>query len=267
MQTKQWLRRHEIRVSKRLGQHFLIDADVFEQLIKSAQLSADDRVLEIGTGTGELTKRLAEHVQHVYSIERDEGLYKILTQELGINEKISLIKGDAVKIDWPPSSKLVANLPFSISSPVLFRFFDSDIPVAVLMFQKEFADRLVAKPGTKQYGRLTVMAALTITVELLNYIEPESFYPTPAVSSALVRIHRRVKPAFTVQDAKFFAQLTGLLFNQRRKKIRTPLKAFLGKDEYQKIQDKLRWQDQRVEELTPQQIAWIANIISEEKRP
>lgn len=266
-QTKQWLRTHKIRVSKRLGQHFLIDEEVFDQLIKYAQLSADDRVLEIGTGTGELTKRLAEHVQRVYTIERDEGLYEILAQELGTNAKISLIKGDAVKVNWPPSSKLVANLPFSISSPVLFRFFDSNIPVAVLMFQKEFADRLIAKSGTKQYGRLSVMAALTTKVELLRNIEPKSFYPIPAVSSALVRIHRRAKPAFKVHDVDFFAQLTGLLFNQRRKKIRTPLKAFLGKDKYQKMQDRLRWQDQRVEELTPQQIAWLANIISEEKRP
>lgn len=263
--TQQWLKTHDIRVSKRLGQHFLINERVLERIIETANLSLDDRILEIGTGNGTLTQALADHVQQVYTIEKDMKLVEILSQELESNKRIQVIQGDAVKIEWPQSDKLIANLPYSISSPVLFKFFDSNIPMAVLMLQKEFGERLTATPGSKQYGRLTVMAAYHATVELLELVAPESFYPPPAVSSALVRIHPCSQPSLVVKDVVLFGQVTTVLFNQRRKKIRTPLKSFLGQHEFQQIQNKIPWLDQRVEELGPDQIAKISNIIYEER--
>ena len=133
------------------------------------------------------------------------------------------------------------------------------------MLQKEFGERLTATPGSKQYGRLTVMAAFHATVELLELVAPESFYPPPAVSSALVRIHRCSQPSLVVKDVVLFGQVTTVLFNQRRKKIRTPLKSFLGQHDFQQIQNKIPWLDQRVEELGPDQIAEISNIIYEER--
>lgn len=262
--TKEWLKTHKIRVTKRLGQHFLIDATILPQIIEYANLSSNECILEIGTGNGALTHILANKVQHVYTIEKDKGLYQILVSELESNKRITLIHGDAVKIDWPKTNKLVANLPYNISSPVLFKFFESNIPMAVIMLQKEFAERLTAEPNSKQYGRLTVMAAYHANIELLQYIAPESFYPPPAVDSALVRIHRRITPPFLVKDRNLFAQLTTAFFNQRRKKIRTPLKSFLGHNQFQQFQDKIPWLDQRVEELSPEQIAEIANIITED---
>lgn len=264
--TKQWLKTHNIRVSKRLGQHFLVNERVLERIIETANLSLDDRILEIGTGNGTLTQALVDHVQQVYTIEKDMKLFRILSQELESNQRIQVIQGDAVKIEWPQSDKLIANLPYSISSPVLFKFFKSNIPMAVLMLQREFGERLIATPGTKQYGRLTVMATYYAAVELLELVTPESFYPSPEVSSALVRIHRRSQPIFAVKDVNLFGQITTVLFNQRRKKIRTPLKSFLGQHDFQQLQDKIPWLNQRVEELEPDKIAEISNIIYEERQ-
>lgn len=263
--TQQWLKTHNVRVSKRLGQHFLINERVLERIIEVANLSLDDRILEIGTGNGTLTQALADHVRQVYTIEKDVKLFRILSQELESNQHIQVIQGDAVKVEWPQSDKLVANLPYSISSPVLFKFFESNIPIAVLMLQREFGERLTATPGTKQYGRLTVMTAYYATVELLELVTPESFYPPPEVSSALVRIHRRSQPSFVVKDVNLFGQITTVLFNQRRKKIRTPLKSFLGQHDFQQLQEKIPWLEQRVEELEPDKIAEISNIIHEER--
>ncbi len=262
----QWLKTHDIRVSKRLGQHFLVNEEVLERIIEYAELSINDRVLEIGTGNGVLTQALAEHVHQVYTIEKDTKLFQILSEELKSDKRIQLIQGDATTIEWPQCDKLVANLPYTISSPVLFKFFESNIPTAVVMLQKEFGDRLVAQPKSKQYGRLTVMAAYHATVELIAVVAPDSFYPPPAVASALVWIQKNLEPTFTVKDSVLFGETVTALFNQRRKKIRTPLKAFLGKREFQRIQARIPWLDQRVEELEPEQIAKISNIIYEERR-
>ena len=261
--TQQWLKTHNVRVSKRLGQHFLVNERVLERIIETADLSLDDRILEIGTGNGTLTQALADHVQQVYTIEKDMNLFRILSQELESNQRIQVIQGDAVKIEWPQSDKLIANLPYGISSPVLFRFFESNIPMAVLMLQREFGERLTATSGSKKYGRLTVMAAYYAAVELLELVTPESFYPPPEVSSALVRIHQYSQPTFPVKDVSLFGQITTVLFNQRRKKIRTPLKSFLGKHDFQQIQAKIPWLDKRAEELDPEQIAEVSNIIYE----
>lgn len=268
--TQKWLQFHGVRVSKRLGQHFLVNERILERIIEYSQLSKEDVVLEIGTGNGALTQRLAEYAKRIYSIEKDPQLFRILKDELAPHPEITLLEGDAVKITWPDATKLVANLPYNISSPVLFRFFDGTIPMAVLMLQKEFAERLTAKPGSKQYGRLTVMSAYHGSVELLEYISPKCFYPAPAVSSALIRLHLHPQPVFQVQDIQLFTELTTALFGQRRKKIRTPLKAFLNSLSIlpvtqNQILNSIPWLDQRVEDLTPQEIAKIANTIFEEQ--
>ncbi len=263
--TIHWLKKHDIRVSKELGQHFLVDEKMLNRIIEHSNLSLDEQILEIGTGTGILTQAIADHVQRVYTIEKDTRLYQILSEELMANTQIQFILGDATKIDWPSCDKLIANLPYAISSPILFKFFESKIPSAILMLQKEFGERLTAQPGSKQYGRLTVMASYYAEIELLEVVATESFYPPPAVASVLVRITRKFQPPFEVKDSDLLAQVVTVLFNQRRKKIRTPLKAFLCNDEFQQIQAKIPWLDRRVEELSPEQIADISNIIYEER--
>lgn len=262
-QTKIWLKKHQIHVSKRLGQHFLINEAILERILQYADLKSNDKVLEIGTGTGVLTRALAGHSEHVFSIEQDSNLHGILSEEFASNPSVTLIHGDAVKLAWPPCDKLVANLPYSISSPVLFRFYSSEIPSAVLMLQKEFADRLSAQPGSKQYGRLTVMTAYQASVELLEVVPPDSFHPPPKVSSAVVRLERRTQAPFLVKDLDLFSRVTAVLFNQRRKKIRTPLQSLIGKTKFTELQNILTGLDHRVEELSPEQIAYLSNILYE----
>ena len=269
-QTKEWLQIHGITITKRLGQHFLIDEHILERIINHADIASNEVILEIGAGIGTLTKALVQGAQQVVTIEKDPMLCQALEKEFESNPQIKIIKGDALKIEWPHCDKLVANLPYTISSPVIFRFLSTQLPQAILMLQQEFAQRLAANVGSKTYGRLTVMVNYTAKVELLEKVAPDCFYPQPAVSSALVRIVRRKVPAFTVTDYSIFSQLVTVLFNQRRKKIRTPLKTFLKRlalqpSDIKTVWQRVRWLDLRAEELTPAQIAEIANIISEER--
>ena len=267
--TRRWLQRHGLTISRERGQHFLICEQVLHNIIDHASISPSDVILEIGAGIGTLTTALAQRAGHVFSIEKDEKLYKTLKAELDNHPRITLIRGDAVKIEWPSCDKLVANLPYTISSPVLFRFLTATkIPLAVLMLQREFANRLTAKAGTKEYGRLTVMTYYLATVKLIEYVEPSCFYPRPQVTSALVRIDRRPKPAFDVSDFNLFFQLVKVLFGQRRKKIRTPLRTLLHdlklpSDRVNDILMQVPWVDKRAEQLTPEQLATIANLICE----
>lgn len=264
--TRSWLRTRGITATKRLGQHFLINEQVLSRTLDYAALKPNDIVLEIGAGIGTLTLALAEHVQHVYAIEKDTLLFNALQKEFERITNVTIIHGDAVQEKWPATTKLVANLPFGISSPILFKFLSSEIRTAVLMLQREFAERLTASSGSKAYGRLTVMAIYTAQFEILEHVESSCFHPPPEVTSALVRIRRRAEPAFSVIDSSLFAKLVASLFNQRRKKIRTPLTAFLKErklepDIIEEIKCRIPWLDQRVEELEPEEIAEIANII------
>lgn len=265
-QTRRWLRTRGITTTKRLGQHFLISEQVLSRTLDYADLNPTDTVLEIGAGIGTLTRALAELVQHVYAIEKDPVLHNALQKEFEGTTNITFIRGDAVKEEWPSATKLVANLPFGISSPILFKFLPSGIKTAILMLQREFAERLIASAGSKTYGRLTVMAAYKSSSEILEYVAPNCFHPPPEVTSALVRIRLRTKPAFTVMDDSLFTKLVISLFNQRRKKIRTPLTALLQERKLkpniiEEIKRKIPWLDHRVEELNPEEIAEIANII------
>jgi len=268
-QTLRWLQTHGIALSKRLGQHFLVDETILAHIVNHAQIRSTDTVLEIGPGAGTLTRALAQRAQHVTAIEKDTRLFRALQSEMGANPRLTILRGDALRIDWPSCTKLVANLPYGISSPVIFRFLDSGIPFAVLMLQQEFAERLVAPVGTKDYGRLTVMVDYLAAVELLEELESKCFYPEPAVGSALVRGTRRKTPAFALADPALFAQLVAALFAQRRKKSRTPLSAFLQRKgltsaRLQSVLGRISCLDKRAEELSPQQLAQIANTVHEE---
>lgn len=267
--TRLWLRNHNITAIKRLGQHFLIDEQILNRILEYADIGSNDIVLEIGSGIGTLTKVLAQRAKQVFAIEKDAKLCNALLDEFSQNPKIRIIEGDAVKVEWPNCNKLVANLPYAISSPIIFRFLETQLPVAVLMVQQEFARRLSAKVGTKEFGRLTVMADYAATVDFLEQVDSTSFYPKPAVTSAIVRINRRLNPPYKIADYTLYANLVTALFSQRRKKIRTPLKSFLHNLKLKQscidaIQEQISLSEFRVEQLSPKQLAEISNIIHEE---
>lgn len=243
---------------QRLGQHFLIDASVAEREITYAQVTKNDVVLEIGPGKGIITCALAKKAKQVIAIEIDPHLVDQLQPLLPDN--VTLICDDALTVDFntlPRFTKIVSNLPFEISSPLIFKFLKSRFSVAVLIYQKDFAERLVAYPGTKEYSRLTVGVSYKARCRILEIVPRESFSPPPKVDSAVVELIPYEKPRFTVKNEELFFELTKQLFNHRRKKIRSTLKTLYGDI------DSLPHLDKRVEELSPEQIGALSDLLSQ----
>jgi len=238
----------------RFGQHFLNDESVAQREIAYAEITKNDVVLEIGPGKGMITSLLAKKAKQVIAIEIDTRLAEELRSR--IPENVTLICKDALTVDFhslPRFNKIVSNLPFKISSPIMFKFLQSTFSVAVLIFQKDFADRLVASPGTKDYSRLTVGVSYKARCRILETVPRNCFSPQPKVDSAIVELIPYQKPSFTVEDEQFFFDLTKQLFTHRRKKIRYTIKSLYGNIE------QLPFLDQRVEELTPEQIGHLSD--------
>ena len=241
----------------KLGQNFLIDPRTAEREIRYAEVNKEDTVLEIGPGNGIITQKLAEKAKQVIAIEIDKNL--ILELKPKLPENVELIQGDAVKIDFnklKKFNKIVSNLPYQISSPIIFKILENEFKVAILILQKEFAERLTAEPNTKKYSRLTVNAYYKYKTKILEYIPRSVFKPVPRVDSCIVELKPRNRPPFILNDEKIFFELTKRLFNNRRKKIKNTLK------DYKIALDKIPYVDMRVEQLTPEQIGEISNIIT-----
>ncbi len=220
--TKALLRGHGIRLSKRRGQPHMVDAGLLERMVGYAELSPNDTVLEIGAGTGNLTELLAREAGKVVAIESDARLVRVLRERLGELSNVEILHGDALKLEFPKFDKVVANLPYVISSEITFRLLEHDFELAVLMYQKEFAQRLVASPGTKDYCRLTVNAYYRAEVEILEEVPPEAFVPRPKVASAVARLRPR-EPPFEVKDERKFFNVVRALFQHRRQRVRNAL--------------------------------------------
>lgn len=247
-------------VRRRFGQHFLIDSSIARREVRYAELTKDDVVLEIGPGMGVITQLLAQSVKQVIAIEIDPRLVEQLKRTLPSN--VMLIAGDALSVDFkalPHFSKIVSNLPFEISSPITFKFLDFVFSKAILMYQKDFALRLVAAPGTKEYSRLTVALYYKAFCRILEMVPRDSFSPAPEVDSCLIELVPREKPAFTVIDESFFLHVTKQLFLHRRKKIRSTVKGF------SQYFETLPYLDNRVEELTPEQIGELSDLLYQMK--
>ena len=241
-------------MATKLGQNFLIDNNVAKREVEQAGITSDDVVLEIGPGNGILTNLLAEKAKKVTAIEIDKDLFN----RLDVPSNVELINADALKVDFKDLgfNKIVSNLPFQISSPVTFKFLECNFDLAVLIYQKEFADRMIAKPKSKNYSRLSVNVYYRAECEMLNVVSKTCFRPQPKVDSATIRLTPRKSLAFSVLDEKIFFTLVKNLFNHRRKKIKTTLK------EHYKIEiDNLPYLNNRVEELTPEQIGKLSDVL------
>jgi len=226
----------------KLGQHFLRDVRFADLAVSAAKLTPDDTVLEVGPGKGVLTRRLAATGAKVVAVELDEDLAGALDVP-----GVTLLRGDAVQVELPAFTACVSNLPYQISSPFLFRLLARDFRVAVLLVQKEFADRLVAKPGGGDYGRLTVSAARRADVRILARVPPGAFDPPPRVDSALVEIAPH-PPRFDAPPN--YDAVVERAFAQRRKKLRNSL----GRADVPHA-------DARPEELAPEELADVARSI------
>ncbi len=267
--TRRLLRAYKIFLKKRLGQNFMIDEDLLRLMVSHASVNKNDVVLEIGAGIGFLTTLLSQKCKQVIAVEVDPRLMRILRTELKDLENVKLVQGDVLKVPIPSFNKVVSNPPFYVSSPILFWILEKEFDCAVLTFQKEFAERLVAPVGCREYGRLTVMTYYRADVELLDYVSKSMFYPPPDVDSYIVRL-RPKPPPFIVQDKQAFFELVQILFTQRNKKVRNAVTPFLLKwriaeEKVIEAADSLTYHDKRVRELAPEDFGALVNEILKKK--
>lgn len=234
--VKRLLQDHGFRFSKSLGQNFLIDEDVLTRIVDGAGVNGQSCVLEIGPGFGALTQRLCARAKKVCAVELDGRAAAVLRDVLAECRNFSLVEGDVLKINLPQllqeqfggePVQVVANLPYYITTPILMMLIESGLPFSsiTVMVQKEVADRMVAPPGKKDYGALTVAVQYRCTAEIVTTVSPASFLPPPKVSSTVVRLDMRDKPPVDVTDEKQFFRVVRAAFATRRKTLPNALAA------------------------------------------
>jgi len=240
----------------RYGQHFLTDLRVAAREIDYADIHSNETVLEIEPGQGVLTKIMAEKASQIIAVEIDKQLVDKLQRIMPGN--VTILQGDVCKFDFndlPKFSKVVANLPFQISSEITFKLLTYPFVKAVLMYQKDFAERMVAKSGTKTYGRLSVGVYYKTHCRILERVPCSCFFPRPKVDACIVELVPRDIPPFIVSDESFFSEVTKQLFMHRRKKIGTIVAASFH------VKNDVPFAESRVEELSPADIGVLADYL------
>lgn len=224
------LQKYNFNFQKKFGQNFLIDTHVLDKIIASAQVDETDCVLEIGPGIGTMTQYLAEHARKVIAVEIDKALIPILKDTLQSYDNVMVINQDILKVDIQSlvekenegkPIKVVANLPYYITTPIIMGLFESHVPIhsITVMVQKEVADRMQVGPGTKEYGALSLAVQYYAQPEIVANVPPNCFMPRPNVGSAVIRLTRHEIPPVKVKDEKLLFRLIRASFNQRRKTL------------------------------------------------
>ena len=223
------MEQYGLSAKKKYGQNFLTDTGILDRIVDGAGITKEDAVLEIGPGLGALTRRLSEAAGEVTAIEVDGGMIPVLTETLGDCPNVRIIHGDILKTPLPFSKPfaVVANLPYYITTPVLFALLESDAPIKsiTVMVQKEVADRITASPGTKDYGALTLTVAYRAEPKILFTVPPEAFLPRPKVESAVVHLEIRKEPKVSAADPDLLFRLIRAAFLHRRKTLANCLAA------------------------------------------
>ena len=261
-------KRFDIKMSKKLGQNFLIKRGIVDEIVHAAELTPGEPVLEVGPGIGTLTQGLAQSGADVTAIELDRRLLEVLDTTLASYENVRIVHGDVLKLDVPTIMnhkpfKVVANLPYYITTPIIMSLLESKLPIErlVVMVQKEVALRMVAKPGTKDYGALSVAVQYYTEPDIVLDVPPKSFLPAPAVTSSVIRCVLRDKPPVDVIDEKLFFRVVKAGFAQRRKTFANTMKTTgLSKDRIEELLAKANIDGQRRgETFTLQEFADVAN--------
>ena len=278
--TIEILQKYTFNFQKKFGQNFLIDEHVLDKIIRAAEITKDDYVLEIGPGIGTMTQYLACAAREVTAVEIDRALIPILEDTLKEYDNVSIINEDILKVDIAALAKeknggrpikVVANLPYYITTPIIMGLFESHVPLEsiTVMVQKEVADRMQVGPGTKDYGALSLAVQYYAEPYIVANVPPNCFMPRPAVGSAVIRLTRHQKPPVEVMDEKLMFRLIRASFNQRRKTLANGLKNSgelnLSKEVITAAIEKLRkGSSVRGETLDLEEFARLTNIIKEE---
>jgi len=263
-EIKRTLRLYGLSPKRWMGQNFLVDEEVIEKLIDYADLKSGETVLEIGAGLGFLTRRLAETCDRVVAVEADRKLARILEANLRSFKNVRIICGDVFKVRLPGFDKVVSTPPYNVSSKlVLWLLKRRELKLAALTFQDEFARRLAAPVGSRDYGRLTVTTYYHAEVKALDKVSRSSFYPPPKVDSRITLIKPR-PPPFKVQDFNLFNSLVKGLFTQRKRKVRRGIMPFLksiglDKEEAKELAKSVRFSEARIKDLAPEDFGLLSD--------
>ncbi len=275
--ARELLGRHGLLPKKSLGQNFLVDPRVQERIVAAAQIQTSDVVVEIGAGLGALTARLADIAGKVIAIDRDARLVEVLRSELADRPNLEIVLGDALEFELGEAAckagrplVVVGNLPYVVTSPVLFATLEAAaagrvVDRAIFMVQKEFAQRMLAPPGSRTYGRLSVMVQQAAAAEILFHVGAGAFLPPPAVTSTVLRLRPRAQPLAPVRDADLFARVVREAFGARRKMLRRALEpGFGGARAAAALEAAGIAGTRRAEELAVADFARLANALAEE---
>lgn len=276
--TIEIIQRYQFAFQKKFGQNFLIDPHVLDKIVDAAGLTKDDFVLEIGPGIGTMTQYLAEKAKAVAAVEIDKNLIPILKETLQDYDNITIINDDILKVDIGRLAeeyhggkpiKVVANLPYYITTPIIMGLFESDVPIdnITVMVQKEVADRMQVGPGTKDYGALSLAVQYYAEPYIVANVPPNCFIPRPKVGSAVIRLTKHKQPAVTVKDSKLMFKLIRASFNQRRKTLlnglnNSPELPFTKEQIIAAIHSLGVSPTVRGEALTLKQFAQLSNVLS-----
>lgn len=277
--TIEVIQKYEFAFQKKFGQNFLIDTHVLDKIISAAEITKDDLVVEIGPGIGTMTQYLACAAREVVAIEIDKMLIPILQDTLSEYDNVTVINEDVLKVDLNKLAeeknggrpvKVVANLPYYITTPIIMGLFENHVPLhsITIMVQKEVADRMRMGPGTKDYGALSLAVQYYAEPYLVANVPPNCFMPRPNVGSAVIRLTVHENPPVTVKDEKLMFRLIRASFNQRRKTLANGLKnspeLHYSKEQIEEAIEKLEVSPSiRGEALTLEQFARLADILME----
>lgn len=275
--TIEVLQKYNFVFQKKFGQNFLIDTHVLDKIISSAEITKEDCVIEIGPGIGTMTQYLAENAREVIAVEIDKALIPILEDTLSEYDNVTVINEDILKVDINKlvqeknngnPIKVVANLPYYITTPIIMGLFESHVPLdsITIMVQKEVADRMQVGPGTKDYGALSLAVQYYASPAIVANVPPNCFMPRPNVGSAVIKLSRHEKPPVVVKDEQFMFSLIRASFNQRRKTLVNGLTnaSFLNitKDDILKALEEMNLSATiRGEALTLQQFAALSDLL------
>ena len=279
--TKEIINKYSFAFQKKFGQNFLIDSNVLESIIRGAEITKDDFVLEIGPGIGTMTQYLCEAARQVVAVEIDKMLIPILEDTLSEYDNVEVINQDVLKVDIKSLAeeknngkpiKVVANLPYYITTPIIMGLFESGVPIdsITIMVQKEVADRMQTGPGSKDYGALSLAVQYYATAKVILNVSATCFMPRPNVDSAVIKLTRHKEPTVNVADEKLMFKIIRASFNQRRKTLVNGLKnspeLSFSKEQIVKAIEKIgKPETIRGEALTLEEFTELANAVKELK--